>query len=141
MLNEKRKYQDELANIMNNLAESVLDMSDEEIDEEIKEEGDNTEAVRQILLNSVKSCRQKSLHEARLRFETNSRLFQETRYDMPESPEEKRILIQAMLGNAAMQNQTGVTMQFRDFESLPDEDLDGILQQLYALKAIEDPAE
>lgn len=137
MLNENDKYQDELASIMNNLADSVLEMSDEEIEEETKEEGKDTEAVRLILLNSVKSCRQKSLRAARERYEANSYSFRETKYDFPDSPEEKRHLIQAMMGNLAAQNQMSVTAQFRDFENLPDEDLDGVLQQLFALKISE----
>ncbi len=134
MLNENDKYQDELANIMNALADSVLDVPNEEIKEEILEEGSDTEAVRQILLNSVKDCRQSKLREARSKYDRNFFSFQTAKYDLPESPAEKRHLIQAMLGNIAAQNQAQVTAQFRDFENLPDEDLDGVLQQIFALQ-------
>lgn len=136
-MSNKNKYQDELANIMDSLAESVLEIPDEEIEEELKEEGDDTETVRQILLTAIKSCRQKSLHEAKERYEANSRLFRETKYDIPESPGEKRELIQSMLESFRFQNQSSLTLQFRDYENLPDEDLDGVLQQLLALKSIE----
>ena len=137
MLNEKNIYQEELANIMNALADSVLEIPDEEVKVQIIEEGDNTEIVRQILLNSVKNCRQKKLREARDRYNKNFTSFQTNKYDLPESPDEKRHLIQAMLGNLAAQSQTQVTAQFRDFENLPDEDLDGVLQQIYALAEAE----
>jgi hypothetical protein len=137
MLNEKSKHQDELANIMNALADSVLEMSDEEIKEEIIEEGDNSEAIKQILLSSVKDCRQKKLRDAKERYNKNFFSFQMTKFELPESPDEKRHLIQAMLGNLAAQNQMQVTAQFRDFENLPDEDLDGVLQQIFALQETE----
>jgi hypothetical protein len=137
MLKENDKYQDELANIMNAIADSVLEMPDEEIREEINEEGDNSEAVRRIMLNSVTACRQKKLRDARQRYEKKIVSFQETKFDLPESPDEKRHLIQAMLGSLAAQNQARVTAQFREFENLPDEDLDGVLQQIYALQSAE----
>lgn len=136
MLNEKDKYQDELANIMNGLADSVLEMPDEEIKEELTED-DDSEVIRQILLNSVKNCRQKNLREARARYDKNFFSFQTTKFDLPETPNEKRHLIQAMLGNLASQNQVQVTAQFRDFENLHDEDLDGVLQQIFALQETE----
>lgn len=134
MLNEKDKYQDELANILNGLADSVLEMPDEEIKEELIEDGDDTEIVRQIMLNSVKNCRQKNLRAARERYDKNFFSFQATKFELPETPDEKRHLIQAMLGSIASQNQMQVTAQFRDFENLPDEDLDGVLQQIFALQ-------
>lgn len=137
MLNKNDKYQDELANIMNAIADSVLEMADEEIREELNEEEGNTEVVRQILLNSVTACRQKKLREARKQYEKNIFSFHETKFAMPESPDEKRQLIQAMLGNLAAQNQVRVTAQFREFENLPDEDLDGVLRQIYALQSAE----
>lgn len=141
MLKEKDKYQDELANIMNGLADSVLEMPDEEIKAELIEDGDDTEFIRQILLNSVKNCRQKNLREARARYDKNFFSFQTTKFDLPKTPDEKRHLIHSMLGNLASQNQVQVTAQFRDFENLPDEDLDGVLQQIFALQETENTNE
>lgn len=134
MLKKNDKHQNDLANIWNALADSVLEMTGEEIEEEILEDGNDMAAVRQILLNSVKDCRQKNLRDARERYEKKIFSFQETKYDLPESPSEKRSLIQAMLGSMASQHQGQLTAQFRDFENLPDEDLDGILQQIFALQ-------
>lgn len=137
MLNENNKHADELASIMNAIADSVLETPDEEIKGEIIEEGDDAEAVRHILLNTVTACRQKKLRDARARHEKKIFSFQNTKFDLPESPDEKRHLMQAMLGSLAAQSQARVTAQFREFESLPDEDLDGVLQQIIALQAAE----
>jgi hypothetical protein len=135
MIGENNKHQDELSNIMNGLAESVLEMPDDEIEAEIREEGDDTEDIRQVLLNAVKFCRQENLREARERYEKNLISFQETKFDLPDSPEEKRSLIQSILESLAPRRQ--LTAQFRDFENMPDEDLDGVLLQLFALQSAE----
>jgi hypothetical protein len=79
----------------------------------------------------------KKLRDARHRYEKKIFSFRETKFDLPDSPDEKRHLIQALLGSLAAQSQARVTAQFREFENLPDEDLDGVLQQIYALQAAE----
>lgn len=137
MLNENIKYEDELSNLMSGLADSVLEMSDEEIEEEINFEGDDSEDIRQVLLYAVKACRQEKLIEAKKLHQLNLNLYQNRHYEIPDSPDEKRNLIQSMLGNMASQNQSALTLQHRDYEDMPDEDLDGFLHQLFALKSIQ----
>lgn len=137
MLSENKEFEEEYSNIMNGLAELVFEMSDEEIEEEIKEEGDDTEEIKQVLLNAVKSCRQKKLHRAQESYKQSLNSFQNTYFEIPETPDEKRKLIQSMMGNLIAQNQSSVTLQFRDYQDMPDEDLDGVLKQLFALNSIE----
>jgi ferredoxin len=43
----------ELENICNALAEDVFEMSDEEIEAEILEDGDDTEEIREVLLRAI----------------------------------------------------------------------------------------
>lgn len=138
MLNENIKYEDELSNLMNGLADSVLEMSDEEIEKEFQADEDDSENIRQVLLNSVKTCRQEKLIESKKRHEQNLVSFQNTHYEIPEHPEAKRNLIESMMGNIAARHQTQLTTQFRDFKNLPDEDLDGIIKQLFALESSEE---
>lgn len=54
---DNRNYERELENICNALAESVFEMSDEEIESEISEDGDDTEEIRQVLLDAVEKAR------------------------------------------------------------------------------------
>jgi hypothetical protein len=51
-----RDYEKEYSNVMNALADSVFEMSDEEVEEYIQKDGDNTEQIRQVLLNAVPYC-------------------------------------------------------------------------------------
>lgn len=137
MTSDSQKNRDEYFNVMNALADSVVEMSDAEIDEEIKEEGDNTEETRNVLLNSVKLARQHALREARKQYTSNLQKFQNLTFKLPATPSEKRGLLQSMLGSISQTQQLALTGQFREFEDLADEDLDGILQQLFALSAEE----
>lgn len=141
MLNENTKFQDELATIMNNLADSVLELSDEGIKLELEDEGDNSEEVRQILLDAVKSCRQQNLREAKKRYEENALHFQQRQFNFPVSPEEKRNLLHSLMDGLASLKHLQLTWQNRDFKDIPDEDLDGYLRQVFELKAIADNTE
>lgn len=138
MLSEEKKYEHEFANIMNGLAESVFEMSDEEIEKEIAEDGD-TEDIRRVLLDAVKACKQKNLVKARESYQKSLHLYRTTSFEIPDKAEDKRSMIQTMIGSLLSQNQTALTLQFRDYQNLPDEDLDDVLKQLIALNNTNEP--
>jgi hypothetical protein len=133
MSEETKNYEQSFANIMNNLAESVIDISDDELTDEIKAEGDNSKRVEQILLGAVKSCRQKKLLEARKRYEQSALRLQEQKHLIPDAPSERRDMLQSLITRASATQQSQLTAQFQDFKSLPDEDLEGYLTQLIEL--------
>lgn len=136
MKNDSRKYRDEFFYVMNAMADSVVSMSDKEIEDEMNEDGDNTEEIHGVLLNAIKLGRQHALHDAREQYEANLSTFRQTEYALPSAPHEKRSLIESMLGSMA-QAQQPLTAQFRDFENMPDEDLDAVLAQLFALQSLD----
>lgn len=137
MTGDSRKIRDEYFNMMTALADSVVEMSDAEIDEEIREDGDDTEEIQQVVLNSVKLAKQHALREARNQYTSNLQTFQKLTFELPPTPSEKRDLLQSMLGSISQTQQLALTGQFREFEKLADEDLDGILLQLFALQSAE----
>lgn len=140
MPNEHKKYRDQFFNAMNGLADSVFEMSDEEIEAELKGHEDDAEEIRNVLLSALKAYQLQDLREAKERYEKNLQSFRTTTFDLPSTPTEKRNLIQSILGGLT-QGQQLVTAQFRDFENMPDEDLDGVLLQLLTLKSNEDSEE
>lgn len=140
MPNEHKKYRDQFFNAMNGLADSVFEMSDEEIEAELKGQEDDAEEIRNVLLSALKAYQLQDLREAKERYEQNLQSFRITTFDLPSTPTEKRNLIQSILGGLT-QGQQLVTAQFRDFENMPDEDLDGVLLQLLTLKSNEDSEE
>jgi hypothetical protein len=140
MKNDPKTHRDEYFNFMAGLADSIVNASDEEIEEAIEEEGDNSEEVRGILLGAVKSAKRKLLEDARQGYEASIVSYEKISFELPRTSAEKRGLIQAMLGQMA-QGQQGITAQFRDFESLRDEELDGVLFQLMHLQSAKENEE
>lgn len=141
MTSDSQKIRDEYFNLMSGLADSVVEMSDAEIDEEIKEDGDSTEATRTALLNSVKLAKQHALREARKQYTSSLQTFQKIVFELPPTINEKRDLLKSMLGSISQTQQLALTGQFREFEELADEDLDGMLLQLFALQSAETQGE
>lgn len=137
MTGDSQRTKDEYFNMMTALADSVVEMSYTEIDEEIEEVGDETEEIRKVLLNSVKLAKQFALREARNHYDYNLKTFQKLTFDLPSTPSGKRDLLQSMLGEISQSQQHALTGQFREFEKLADEDLEGILIQLISLQAVE----
>lgn len=135
MPRENTAFRELLSSVFSNIADSILEMSSDEIDAEIARTGDNSQAIKQILFNAVTLDRQKSLREARRRYDENFREYDKKNYDIPSSPKEKRRLLYSLIEGISMQSQ--LTLQNRDFSDVPDEDLDGYLRQLLEVKDAE----
>ena len=125
---------DRYFNLMNGMADSVFEMSDAEVEELILEEGDNTEELRAFFLTSIRLARKQTLIDAKRRYAAEVTSFQKSRFELPQTSGEKRDLLQSMLGSMSQPQSQPLTGQFRDFEEVADEDLDGILLQLLALE-------
>jgi hypothetical protein len=137
MTDKPRDYEQELADIVNALAESTLEMTAEEIELEIKEEGLDPKAVamqvRELLTNTVKSCQQRLLIEAEERYKESINAMKGETYLIPQSTSAQRELINSILASNPQLRQGFLTAQSRDFNSLPDEDLRGFVIQLVNL--------
>jgi hypothetical protein len=134
MIGEPDKTSEEYFNFMSGLADSVMDMSDEEIQEEMAETGDTAEETKGLFLEAIKFAKQYALREAKLEHEAAVLSLKKIRFERPEAPAEKRALIHSLLAAMGAQQQQVLTAQFREFESLGDEDLDLVLDQLFALR-------
>ena len=137
MTDKPRDYEQELADIVNALSESTLEMSAEEIELEIRDDGLDPQVVamqvRDILKNTVKSCQQRLLIEAERQYEEKISAMKVASYDIPESPSAQRDLINSILASNPQLVRGLLTAQSRDFNSLPDEDLRAFVIQLMSL--------
>jgi hypothetical protein len=143
MADRNRNYDEELARIMSGLAESTLGMSDEEMAEELREEGDAPERVadevRGVLRRAVKAHRQRDLLAAQKAYEERLRRLGRKKYILPESAAGRRDLLMGLLaGNSNVRSL--LTAQNRNFTDLPDAEVTSYLEQLHELGALEDPA-
>jgi hypothetical protein len=143
MADRDRNYDEELARIMNGLAESALDVSDEDLAEELREEGDAPERVadevRGVLRRAVKAHQQRDLLAAQRRYEERLLHLRGKKYSLPETAAGRRDLLMGLL--AVNPNvRSLLTAQNRDFKDLPDAEVTSYLEQLDELGALDDPA-
>jgi len=132
MVDRPRKYDDELAGIMNAIADSILEIPDEELQAVIAEEAGQAEETRNLLLSAVKAYRQRHLLEAERRYNERAASMQQKKYDIPESVPEQRDMLFALLANNPTA-QSLLTAQHRDFNNLPDDEIASYLKQLMEL--------
>lgn len=127
---------------MEGVSEYTLDMSDEEIREEIREEGGDpdkaAEETRDILRKGVKAFRQRKLNEAQALYEEQVASFTQKRYSLPDSMEEQRNLLMSVLASNSQMRSTVLTAQNREFKDLPDSEVTSYLKQLQDLGALDE---
>jgi len=135
-MDQQRTHSKELENICDALAKSVLEMSDEEILAEARDDGDDVaaaaEEVRQVLRNTLKAHKQRRLVEAQQQYELKMVAMFQREYSLPESPEDKRALFLGILNTNPTVN-SALTMQHRNFQELSNEDIESYLKQFVEL--------
>jgi hypothetical protein len=142
MPDRQRNYEEELNNLMEGVAEYTLDMSDEEIRDEIREEGGDpdkaAEETREILRKGVKAFRQRKLNEAQALYEEQVTSFSNKKYSLPDSMEEQRNLLMSVLVSNSQMRSAVLTAQNREFNDLPDSEVTSYLKQLQDLGALDE---
>jgi hypothetical protein len=140
MSDKTRNYEQELASLMDNLAESVFEMSDDDVRAEMNENGDSTDGVRGILRQAIKDCQQRNLIEAQQRYDERIAALSRKKFSLPESIQEMREMLNSILTSNPAVGSALLTAQHRDFSDLPDEEVPGYLKQLFELGVIDDRA-
>jgi hypothetical protein len=144
MPEKERNYKEGLAHVMNTLAESTLDLSDEEVEAEIREEGDDpketADHIRKLLRKAVKEHQQRHLIEAQERYEARIAAMNDEESFLPASAEEQRDLFMSVMTNKPEVGTALLTAQHRDFKDLTEADIKSYLKQLKALGALDDLA-
>lgn len=145
MPSKERNYPEELRLLMNALAESVAQASDEEILAELGEGGETDEEadrVRGVLLRAVHAYKRRRLQSVRAEYEKRAERIKAAGAGLPDTPGDRRTLLQAILA-ARPQLQAALTVQFRGSEGLgpeelPDDQVDSYLRQLQELGVLEE---
>ncbi|MDX6444631.1 MAG: hypothetical protein QOH71_1705 [Blastocatellia bacterium] len=135
MADKMRDYEQELTRFMNGMAESVAEMSDEEVTQEFSEDPADSEQVRKLLRDAIRECQQRPLVEAQERYEEHVAALQSDEFEIPGGLDEQRGMITSILAGNPQLGAGLLTAQYRNFTELPDEDVESYLRQL--LKLIE----
>ena len=139
MADKMRDYEQELTSFMNGMAESVAEMSDEELTQELAEAPVDSEQIRKLLLNTIKECKQRPLLEAQKRYDENVAALVSDEFELPSGVEEQREMITSILASNPQIGTGLLTAQYRDFTELPDEDVESYLRQLMKLVETQTP--
>src|SRR5258706_11137177 len=139
MADKMSDYEQELTSFMNGMAESVAEMSDEELTQELAEAPVDSEQIRKLLLNTIKECKQRPLLEAQKRYDENVAALVSDEFELPSGVEEQREMITSILASNPQIGTGLLTAQYRDFTELPDEDVESYLRQLMKLVETQTP--
>lgn len=139
----ERNHVEDLQAILDGLAESVAEDSGDQLLAEVKESGQDPNAllahVKGILRHAVKQTQQRPLRDSRKAYETRVGALQRSSYGLPTSADERRTLFM----NVVIQNPSVggmLTAHFREFDKLEDDDITSCLKQLADLGLLdEDP--
>ena len=127
------------------LAETLLSATDDEILEECRRDGETPDQVargtRALLLSGLKDFQQRSLNEAKASYQRMSKQLRTTAYRLPQTTEERRQLLMAVIGK---QSRSELVAEFRDFDEMTDDDVESWLEKFAHLGILpheEDSAE
>lgn len=140
MSDQVRNYRRELANVMNEMADSVIEMPDDEVRAALSENGEAIPSVKSILRKATISYKQRHLIAAKKCHEEKAAAFKQKFFSIPDAVKEQREMLTALIANNLIAR-TALTVQFRDFEDIVDDDLPGILKQLIELGVFKANAE
>lgn len=131
----------QLENILDALADSILEAPSDEILGEVRAEGLDPESlaadVRKGLLSVVSDFRRRRLQAARRAYEEQRRLLEEKHFSLPESPTERRTLLASVLARQTASGLGSLTAQYRDLQEMTDDDVRSLLLQLAELGALD----
>jgi Fic family protein len=131
----KRTDEEKLEALIDALGDSILEANDDEILEEIRMSGVdiNAEATRlkAMMLAKVKAFRQRPLEAARVAYSRQIEQMEKKPYSIPETAEERRELFLNFTQNKSFEQY--VTAQYRNLETLTDNDIETYLEDLAEL--------
>jgi len=118
------------------IAESIAEAPDAEIVEECKVEGGSVEQVADhmgdVLRSAWKGFQQKSLREAREKYQRTASALRTAAIRLPDTAAERRQLLAGVLSRPPEVG-SAINMHFRDFDQMSDEDVETCLQQFAEL--------
>jgi len=133
-MTDKKNYDDQLAAIMNAAADSILELSEEELLAEEREAGvdplKEAERIRDGLRRVSKLLRLRKLEAADQVYHENVRRLRSSQHQLPDTPTKRRELLAAVFAAKPDMRSVMVTTQHRDFDQLTDGDIETFLKQL-----------
>ena len=135
------KKDDVLRAFYDEIAESVAEAPDADVVEECSAEGESVEQVahhmRDVLRTAWTGFQQRSLREAREKYQRTTSVLKATVIQLPVTPAERRQMFTGVLARRPDVGKT-IHIQFRDYDQMSDEDIETSLQQFNQLGLLSD---
>ena len=128
---KKSKHDEDFHLLMSFLAESVAQMSDEQLKEEYEDEPKSQ--IKEVLKAALKDLRTQKLREARAEYESAAKQLSSRSYGLPGDRSERRALLSAILVRQPDLRSVALTAQHRELKDLTDSDIESFLKQLAEL--------
>ena len=128
---KKSKHEEDFHLLMSFLAESVAQMSDEQLKEEYGHEAKSR--TKEVLKAALKDLRTQKLREARAEYESAAKQLSSRLYNLPSDKSERRALLSAILVRQPDLRSVALTAHHRELKDLTDSDIESFLKQLAAL--------
>ena len=130
-----------LQRLAEGLVDSILEAPPADVDDELRAAGEDPDTAegeaRRVVLAAVERRRRERRQQARAEYEAHMASRVDVSVELPDTPEGRRELFAAVLQRNPGFGQM-LTVQFRDLESLPDEDVASCLRQLGELGVLDD---
>jgi crotonobetainyl-CoA:carnitine CoA-transferase CaiB-like acyl-CoA transferase len=130
-----------LDGILEGLADSVADEDPAELVSEAQAAGQNPETIvkkmKEAVSSAIKKFEQKKLQAAREAYRLHAAPGPKIRIKIASTPEERRRQL-SEIGRDKPEIAAALTAQYRDFESLSDEDVESTLEDLAELGFLDD---
>lgn len=140
-MEKKKSYDEQLSAIMNHLADSVLDMSDEQVVAEEREKGNDpigkAESVRHALRQASKKHRMRKLQLAERTYQEQVAKIKKSEYELPLSSIKRRELLAGIFAARPDVQSVMLTAQHRSFDQLTENDIESLLRQLADLGVLD----
>ena len=136
----KKTNSERLEAMFDALAESICNESDDELLEDLRQEGVDPEAeanrLKDMMLDTLKAFQQRGLVSAQEGYRRRVEQLEKQKYPIPENRQAQRSLFSFVLQQP--QYAGLVTAQYRDLKDLSDEDLETCLEDLAELGILDE---
>ena len=136
----KKTNSERLEAMFDALAESICNESDDELLEDLRQEGVDPEAeanrLKDMMLDTLKVFQQRGLVSAQEGYRRRVEQLEKKKYPIPENRQAQRSLFSFVLQQP--QYAGLVTAQYRDLKDLSDEDLETCLEDLAELGILDE---
>lgn len=130
---KRKKEEEQLERLYEQLAESVLSLSDSDLLSVYGESAQrDADSVSRLVQQATTAVRKKKLTDAKGAYEQQVATIRAKRHNIPENPQKRIELLMSVV--AKQPNVRNVlTAQFRDFKEMSEADVESALKQLFDL--------